>query len=101
MNKFILALLLVLPGVSIHAEPLRSGEEKPISLDLQDTDIRAALRMLSEIKHINLVIDREVQGRVTVRLKDVSWDEAFNTVLALRGLRAVKFETGYEIRPIR
>ncbi len=52
-----------------------------VSLDFQQADLRAVLRVFSEISGLNIVIDPAVQGTVDVALKDVPWDQALDIIL--------------------
>lgn len=61
-----------------------SGE--PISLDLKDADLKDVLRTFAELERINIAIDPEVRGSVTVRLENVPWDQALEVILATNGL---------------
>ena len=54
---------------------------KPVSLDFQQADLRAVLRVFSEISGLNIVIDPAVQGTVDVALRDVPWDQALDIIL--------------------
>lgn len=68
------------------------GEEKPryngepISLDLKDADIKDVLLTFSKLTGMNMVIDPEVKGSVTVRLENVPWDQALEVILKVNGL---------------
>jgi type IV pilus assembly protein PilQ len=59
---------------------------EPISLDLKDADLKDVLRTFAELEKINIVIDPEVRGSVTVRLDDVPWDQALEVILATNRL---------------
>lgn len=63
---------------------LSAGE--PISLDLKDADLKDVLRTFAELARLNIVIDPEVKGSVTVRLRDVPWDKALDVILQVNGL---------------
>ena len=63
---------------------LAAGE--PISLDLKDADLKDVLRTFAELARVNIVIDPEVKGSVTVRLRDVPWDQALDVILQVNGL---------------
>ena len=58
----------------------------PVSMDFQNADLRAVLRVFAEISDLNLVIDSSVQGEVNVALTDVPWDQAFDVILRANGL---------------
>ena len=57
-----------------------------ISLDLKDADIRDVLLTFSRLARLNMVIDPEVRGSVTVRLENVPWDQALDVILKVNGL---------------
>ena len=52
-----------------------------ISLDLKDYDIKDFFRLISEISGLNVVLDPNVNGMVTLKLTDVPWDQALDVVL--------------------
>ncbi|RMD85624.1 MAG: hypothetical protein D6808_04885, partial [Candidatus Dadabacteria bacterium] len=58
----------------LEGEPKYTG--RLISLDLQDTDIDNALRIIAEVSNLNIITSQGVQGKVTLRLVDVPWDQA-------------------------
>ena len=53
----------------------------PVSLDFQGLDLRAVLRVFTEISGLNIVIDPAVQGTVDVKLTEVPWDQALDIIL--------------------
>jgi type IV pilus assembly protein PilQ len=59
---------------------------EPISLDLKDADLRDVLRTFAKLARLNIAIDPEVKGSVTVRLHDVPWDQALDLLLEINGL---------------
>ncbi|MFZ5475342.1 MAG: type IV pilus secretin PilQ [Myxococcota bacterium] len=59
-----------------------------MSIDLQDADISTVFRFVADFADINIIASDDVQGKVTVRLKDVPWDEALAAVLQAKGLGA-------------
>ena len=63
--------------------PRWSGE--PISLDLKDADLVEVLGSFSKIAKENVVVDPGVRGSVTVRLKDVPWDQALDLIVRMNG----------------
>ena len=73
------------PAVAI-GEPARRYTGEPISLDLKDADIRDVLLTFSKLARLNMVIDPDVRGSVTVRLEDVPWDQALEVILKVNGL---------------
>ncbi len=57
-----------------------------LTLNFQDIETRAVLQLLSEVSGLNMVVSDSVTGNVTLRLRDVPWDQALDIVLATRGL---------------
>lgn len=72
-------------GRSLVSGPkVYSGE--PISLSLKDADIREVLRTFSDITGLNIAVDPQVTGQVTVNFTDVPWDQALDIILAQNSL---------------
>lgn len=59
---------------------------KPLSMDFQDVEIRAVLQLIADFTDINLVASDSVNGRMTLRLQNVPWDQALDIILKSRGL---------------
>ncbi len=57
-----------------------------ITLDFQNADIHNILRLIGEVSGMNVVISDRVKGKVTLRLKNVPWDQALDIVLASQNL---------------
>jgi type IV pilus assembly protein PilQ len=67
-----------------EAQTQFTGE--PISLDLKDADIKDVFRTISQLTGLNIVIDPEVRGTVTVQLENVPWDQALDLILKQNSL---------------
>lgn len=59
---------------------------KKISLDFQDIEVRRVLQLLADFTEINMVTADTVQGNITLRLKDVPWDQALDIILKTKNL---------------
>ncbi len=59
---------------------------KLISLDLRDVDIRDFFRLIHQISGLNIVVDSNVTGRITMVMDDVPWDQALSIALKDNGL---------------
>jgi type IV pilus assembly protein PilQ len=70
-----------------EAKPLYTGE--PISLNLKDVDLKDFFRLIHEISGLNIIIDPNVSGNVTLVLDSVPWDQALEIVLKDNGLGKV------------
>jgi type IV pilus assembly protein PilQ len=62
-----------------NAGPKYTGE--PISVNLKDVDLKDFFRLIHEISGLNIVLDPNVHGTLTVVLDDVPWDQALDIVL--------------------
>ena len=71
-----------------------------ISLDLQDTDIDNALRIIAEVSNLNIIASEDVSGKVTLRLIDVPWDQALDVILKTNGLDQVTEGNVIRIAPV-
>lgn len=61
-----------------------TGEK--ITLDFYKTDIHNVFRLFSEISGKNIIVDDQVEGELTLALKEVPWDSALDVILELKGL---------------
>jgi len=65
--------------VASAAQPKYTGE--PISVNLKDVDLKDFFRLIHEISGLNVVLDPNVKGTLTIVLDDVAWDQALDIVL--------------------
>jgi type IV pilus assembly protein PilQ len=61
-----------------------SGEK--LSLNFQDIEVRSVLQLIADFTDLNLVASDTVSGRITLRLKNVPWDQALELILKTKGL---------------
>jgi type IV pilus assembly protein PilQ len=61
-----------------------------IDLDLKDADIHNILRLLADVGRVNIVTADDVTGNVTIRMRNVPWDQALDVVLQAKGLGMVQ-----------
>jgi type IV pilus assembly protein PilQ len=57
-----------------------------MSFDFVDTDIRNILKLLAEVANLNIVWGSDVEGKISMRLDNVAWDQALEMVLKPNGL---------------
>jgi type IV pilus assembly protein PilQ len=67
-----------------------------IDLDLKDADVHNILRFLADIGRVNIVTADDVSGNITIRMRNVPWDQALDVILQAKGLGMVR--TGNLIR---
>ncbi|MGA8010735.1 MAG: AMIN domain-containing protein, partial [Thiomonas sp.] len=65
-------------GPGFHGEKL--------SLNFQNIDVRSLLQVFADFTHLNVVVSDSVSGNLTLRLKDVPWDQALQVILRAKGL---------------
>lgn len=75
-------IVLELPG----QETAESGEatlasEETISVDFPDEDVRTILRNVADLFELNLVIPDTLQGRTSIKLRNITWRQGFEVVL--------------------
>ncbi len=73
-------------AVPVAPEPARPSQAgkaqgEPISVNLKDVDLKDFFRLIHEISGLNVVLDPNVRGSVTLVLDDVPWDQALDIVL--------------------
>jgi len=57
-----------------------------LSLNFQDIQVRSVLQLIADFTGINIVVSDSVSGNITLRLKDVPWDQALAIILRSKGL---------------
>lgn len=61
-----------------------AGEK--LSLNFQNIDVRSVLQVISDFTNFNIITSDSVSGNLTLRLKDVPWDQALEIILQAKGL---------------
>jgi type IV pilus assembly protein PilQ len=76
------------PAITGPAEPQVFNGER-IDLDLKQADFADFFKFIGEISGLNVVVDQNVTGTVTVLLKDIEWDQALDIVLRNANLAGI------------
>ena len=63
-----------------------TDDGKPITLNLKNADLSAALHTFARFANLNIVASEKVRGQVSMNLVDVPWRRAFDTLLEVNGL---------------
>jgi type IV pilus assembly protein PilQ len=71
-------------GITTATPTHYTGE--PISVNLKDVDLKDFFRLIHEISGLNVVLDPNVKGSLTIVLDEVPWDQALDIVLQNNGL---------------
>lgn len=94
MRTMAFVLGLAAAAVTLGARPYRSAAEqkkytgKRIDLDFRGAKIENIMKLLSDVGEVRIVLDPSVTGTVTIRVRNVPWDEALDIILRDKGLRA-------------
>ena len=75
------AIILVAPPV-----PAEDAMSAPISIDLRDCEIGAAIRTLMQASGANIIVDGEISGSVTCQLRDKTLEEVLDLLTQAKGL---------------
>ncbi len=85
----LLSLVLTV-GAEASDVPHGGTAQQRLTLDLHAVEIDRALEIIGRASGMNLVVGSNVRGRVTVYLKDVSWQEALDSILQVNGFGYVR-----------
>lgn len=99
-NKFIVEVKPIIEDANKlvkGSKPGYSGEK--LTLNFQKIDVREALNVIADFTNMNMVISDTVSGNLTLRLKDVPWDQAFDIILQSRGLDMRKNGNVIQVAP--
>ena len=72
-----------------------------ITLEFHDIDVRNLLRLLADVSKKNIVVADDVQGKITVSLRNVPWDQALDIVLQVEGARQAGGRQRHPRRQVR
>ncbi|MBI5234712.1 MAG: type IV pilus secretin PilQ [Deltaproteobacteria bacterium] len=82
------------------SEPEGAKASRKISLDFKDADIGNILRLMAEVSNLNIIAGEDVKGKVSLRLVDVPWEQAFDIILKTNGLGRTQEGNVVRIMPI-
>jgi type IV pilus assembly protein PilQ len=71
-----------------------------IDLDFKGADIHNILRLLADVGQVNVVVADDVRGEVTIKMRDVPWDQALDVVLRSKGLGSVREGNLLRVAPL-
>ncbi len=72
------------PQATSADKPVYSGEK--LSLNFQNVEVRSVLQVIADFTGLNIIASDTVTGNVTLRLKDVPWDQALDIIMKAKGL---------------
>ena len=86
-NRFILEVKPVQEDPNKLVQGSRGGYKgEKLSLNFQNVEVRAVLQVIADFTGLNIITSDTVQGSLTLRLKDIPWDQALDIILQTKGL---------------
>ena len=82
------------------ASQQRRFNGRRINLDLKDSPVHEVLRLFSDVGKVNIVTSDAVTGTVTIKMNNVAWDQALETVLQAKGLGMVRQGNMIRVAPL-
>lgn len=74
---------------------------KRVTFEFKDIDIHNLLRVIAEVSKKNVVVADDVSGKVTIRLRNVPWDQAFELILRSKGLGKEEIGNIVRVAPLK
>jgi len=86
-NKFILEVKPVQEDPNRLTQGTRGGYKgEKLSLNFQNVEVRSVLQVIADFTGLNIITSDTVGGSLTLRLKDIPWDQALDIILQTKGL---------------
>ena len=86
-NRFIIEVKPIQEDPNKLTQGTRGGYKgEKLSLNFQNIDVRAVLQVIADFTGLNIITSDTVQGSLTLRLKDMPWDQALDIILQTKGL---------------
>ena len=99
-NKFVVEVKAVVEDPSKLSKNKQAGYTgDKLTLNFQNISVREALNVIADFTNLNMVISDSVSGNLTLRLKDVPWDQALQIILDSRGLDMRKNGNVIQVAP--
>ena len=83
-NRFIVEVKQVVDDPNRLVRPGYVGDK--LSLNFQNVEVRAVLQVIADFTGLNIITSDTVTGNLTLRLRDVPWDQALDIILQSKGL---------------
>lgn len=96
-------LVIEVKPIKVDPNKLTQGTQgyrgEKLSLNFQDVEVRALLQVIAEVSGFNVISSESVSGRMTLRLKDIPWDQALEIIMQAKGLDMRKNGTVIWVAP--
>ncbi len=91
----------ILPNSSSEMNDATRFFGRPISIEVRETSVRDVIQLISEQSGANIVIASGVDGNVSLKLKQIPWDQALMIVMKSQGLGYVRQGSVLRIAPLK
>ncbi len=102
MKLSYLLISIMIVSSWVQAQPPKTDStvttEQLMSLDVKDTDLRDVIRMISKGYNLNILLDQEIKGKVTLHLTDVPIMEGLRSIAESNGLDVIQDGSVYRIQ---
>ncbi len=86
-NRFILEVKPLVEDPNKLVQGTRQGYKgDKLSLNFQNVEVRAVLQVIADFTGLNIITSDSVTGSLTLRLKDIPWDQALDIIMQTKGL---------------
>jgi type IV pilus assembly protein PilQ len=86
-NRFILEVKPIVEDPNKLVQGSRQGYKgEKLSLNFQNVEVRAVLQVIADFTGLNIITSDSVAGNLTLRLKDIPWDQALDIIMQTKGL---------------
>ncbi len=86
-NRFILEVKPIVEDPNKLVQGTRQGYKgDKLSLNFQNVEVRAVLQVIADFTGLNIITSDSVSGSLTLRLKDIPWDQALDIIMQTKGL---------------
>ncbi|MEO5701142.1 MAG: type IV pilus secretin PilQ [Casimicrobiaceae bacterium] len=86
-NRFILEVKAIQEDPNKLTQGTRQGYKgEKLSLNFQNVEVRSVLQVIADFTGLNIITSDTVQGSLTLRLKDIPWDQALDIIMQTKGL---------------
>ena len=86
-TQFVLEVKPIIEDPNKLVQGSRGGYQgEKLSLNFQNVEVRAVLQVIADFTNLNIITSDTVGGNLTLRLKDVPWDQALDIILQTKGL---------------
>lgn len=82
----LVGMLIIFLSRPVFSKPSPSVYHQPITLHFQDIPIRQVLQLMADYQDFNLVVSDSVSGNISLRLREVNWEQALDIILQTKGL---------------